>query len=104
MSRKQLEMDEIINLALKSALEKLNKSYLDKGKLNEIESQSISNALIDICEDLKNGSVNPGLYNYLSPYIKDLSKEAYKKKYHNILEYLLRVTKDVIADNLKEKN
>ena len=102
-SRKQFEMNEIINIGLASSLMKLNDSYCAKGKLNAKEGESIRSALVDICEDLKNGGVNPGLYNYLSPYIKDLSKEAYKENYQSILEYLLKITKSVIADNLQEK-
>lgn len=104
ITRKQFEMDEIVDFALKSALEKLDNSYTEKGKLNSSESKSLRSALTDILIDLKNGGISPGLYDYLSPYIKDLSKEAYKDNYHNILEYLVRVTKSVIADNLKEKN
>lgn len=103
ISNKQFEMDEIINLALNSALEKLNNSYTLKGKLSEEESKSLNNALKDLCEDLKNGGINPGLYSYLSPYMKDLSKENYKENYHNILEYLLKITKGVIANNLVGK-
>ncbi len=104
ITRKQFEIDEIIDFALKSALKKLDNSYTVKGKLSNSESNSIKSALTDISSDLKNGGINPGLYDYLSHYIKDLSKEAYKDNYHNILEYLVRVTKSVIADNLKEKN
>ena len=104
ITRKQFEIDEIIDFALKSALKKLDNSYTVKGKLSNSESNSIKSALTDISADLKNGGIKPGLYDYLSPYIKDLSKEAYKDNYHNILEYLVRVTKSVIADNLKEKN
>jgi len=102
--RKQFEMDEIVDFALRSALKKLENSYTVKSKINELESNSLKSALIDISEDMKNGGIRPGLYDYLSPYIKDLSKEAYKDNYHNILEYLVRVTKSVIADNLQEIN
>ena len=77
---KHFEMSELVSLALNSTLEKLNNSYTLRGKLSEEESKSISNALKDMCEDLMNGGINPGLYNYLSPYIKDLNRELYKQK------------------------
>lgn len=96
----QFEMNELVSLALTSTLEKLNNSYTLKGKFSEEESKSISNALKDMCEDLMNGGINPGLYNYLSPYIKDLSRKLYKQKYHNILEYLLKSTKTFITENI----
>ncbi len=104
ITHKQFEMDEIIKLALNSALEKLDKSYYSKGKLNQCESSAIRSALVDICEDLKNGGISPGLYNYLTPHMKNLSKENYDANYHNILEYLLKYTKRVIAEHLVEKN
>ena len=103
LTNKQFEMDELVNLALETALKKLENSYTAKSKLNELESNSLKSALTDIFEDIKNGGINPGLYDYLSPYIKNLSKEAYKDNYHNIFEYLVRLTKSVIADNLQEK-
>jgi len=100
---KRFEMDELVSLALNSTLKKLNNSYTLRGKLSEEESKSISNALKDMCEDLMNGGITPGLYDYLSPYMKDLSKEIYKKNYHNILEYLLKTTKTVIVENILGK-
>ncbi len=103
MNRKQYEIDEIINLALNYAFDKLNKSYCEKGKLNEAEVESIRCALGDICEDLKNGGINPGLYQYLQPHISNLTKEVYQTDYHNILEYLFKITKSIIAENLIEK-
>lgn len=103
ITRKQFEMDEIINLAKESAVQKLYKSYLERGKLNYKEAESLGKALFDICEDLKNGGINPGLYEYLKPHMEELSKDAYVENYHNILEYLLKFTKRVIADNLQEK-
>jgi len=100
---KKFEMDELVTLALNSTLEKLNNSYTVKGKLSVEESISISNALKDMCEDLKNGGINPGLYNYLSPYMKDLNNQLYKQNYHNILEYLLKSTKAILAENILSK-
>jgi hypothetical protein len=100
---KKFEMDELVSMALDSTLAKLNNSYTLKGKLNVEESISISNALKDMCEDLMDGGINPGLFNYLSPYIKDLNNEMYKEKYHNIIEYLLKSTKSTIAENILEK-
>jgi len=100
---RQFEMDELVTLALNSTLKKLNTSYTAKGKLSEEESKSITKALKDMCEDLMNGGINPGLYNYLSPYMKDLNNEMYKQNYHNIIEYLLKSTKAHIAENISGK-
>jgi hypothetical protein len=102
-SRKQFEIDELINYAMTRSIEKLNASYYQKGKLNISETESMRKALKDLCEDLKNGGINPGLYNYLLPHMDSLTKEAYQQNYHNILEYLFKITKSIIAEKIKEK-
>lgn len=97
------ELNEIMEGAFDFASDKLN-SYLTKGKLNEQEIFAIKKALKEMIVDLSNGGVSPGLYKYLSPYIKNLSKEEFSEKYHNILEYLLKVMKIKIIDTIREKN
>lgn len=57
-----------------------------------------------MAEDLKNGGVNPGLFKYIEPYINNLSKEEYQLKYHNILEYLLKLMKNKIGEMLRVSN
>ena len=94
------DIDEAINLGLSCALEKLGDSYTSKGKLNECESQSFRLALMDMAEDLKDGGINRGLYDYLNQHITDLKKSDYQNKYHNILEYLLKVMKNTIREKL----
>jgi hypothetical protein len=102
-SRKKFELDELIDYAMSKSIEKLNKSYLVKGKLTGLETDSIQKALQGLCEDLKNGGINPGLYYYLLPHMSNLTKEVYRTDYHNILEYLFKVTKSIIAEHLIEK-
>lgn len=97
------EINDIMETALDFTSNKLN-SYLTKGKLNEREIFAIKKALKEMIVDLSNGGVSPGLYKYLFPYIKNLSKEEFSEKYHNILEYLLKVMKIKIMDTIREKN
>ncbi len=100
---KSLEVNEKVNAGFKTAKELLIATYLNKNKLNETETESFEKALMDISEDLKDGGINPGLYGYLQKHITGLSRDYYDKKYHNILEYLLRVMKSTIAKEL-DKN
>jgi hypothetical protein len=97
---KTFELNESLKKGLAAAKNKLDNSYVKKKKLTEEESQKIFNALKDICEDLVNGGVNPGLYEYLKPYYCEISMEDYKVKYHNIIEYLFKVMKSKIAEKL----
>lgn len=97
---KKLEVNEIVEEGVKSALKKLNYSYVEKGKLDADEREAFESALKEMANDLSDGGINPGLYHYLLPYLPGLSEIDYKTKYHNILEYLLKVMKNNIAEKL----
>ena len=97
------DIDEVVNLGLSCALEKLRDSYTSKGKLSECESKNFRLALTDMAEDLKDGGINRGLYDYLNQHITGLEKTSYQNKYHNILEYLLKVMKNTIREKLTEE-
>lgn len=103
-SSAKLEIDDFIKTAFDSTLDKLHSSYLAKGKINEQEKTAFINALKEMSVDLCNGGISPGLYGYLSRHIPNLSEENYKEKYHNILEYLLKVMKSKIAEKLDVKS
>lgn len=96
----ELYVKELTEKGLNAAIEKLNSSYFRKNKLNESEVQAFKLTLRDMANDLKDGGINPGLYEYLSMHIKEMSKETYQSKYHNILEYLLKVMRNIIAEEL----
>jgi len=96
------ELNEFVNKGLVAAKSKLSEAYISKRKLTKDDAQKLFNALKDIGEDLKNDGVKQGLYEYLKPYFEDISIEDYKKKYHNILEYLFKVMRSTIADELKK--
>lgn len=99
----KFELSDIINTGFSVVSEKLS-NYLVKGKLNEEEILAIKEALKEMISDLSNGGVSPGLYGYLKPHIHNLSEDDYWIKYHNILEYMLKVMKNKIAEILQEKN
>lgn len=96
----KLEIDSITKNALNLTYEKLDESYLQKGKLTSEEKLKFEKALHDMAIDLCDGGLNPGLYNYIKTYFCSLSIEEYKFKYHNILEYLLKNLKENIASQL----
>ena len=96
------EINEFVKKGLAAVEGKLQGTYVANNKLTKKDAQKFFKALKDISEDLKDGGVNSGLYEYLKPYFDDLSVEDYKKKYHNILEYLFKVMRSTIADELKK--
>jgi hypothetical protein len=96
----EIEIGSIINEALIKTYEKLEDSYVRKEKLSHKEGEIFKNTLADLAKDIRDGGVDPGLCKYLSEHIHGLDEQTYKQKYHNILEYLLKVLKKNIADEL----
>jgi hypothetical protein len=95
-----IEVNSVIEQALSKTFYKLDESYLHKAKLSLEDCEKIKKALIDMSNDIKDGGVNPGLYKYLLAHYDGLDEQIYHQKYHNILEYLLKVLKQNIADEL----
>lgn len=96
----KMEVSQIVDVGFSFASEKLLTTYFEKGKLNADEKNAFQSALKEMSSDLCDGGLNPGLYAYLAPHILGLNEVEYKSKYHNILEYLLRVMKSKIAEEL----
>lgn len=94
-----LELKEIIEAAIAVSFGKLENSYLCTNKLSREECEKLKNVLHDLAYDLQEGGTNKGLYDYLTPYF-EISYEAYKKRYQNIVEYLFKVMKNNLAGGL----
>jgi hypothetical protein len=95
------DVDSIVEKALNRTLQKLNESYLQKGKIDQSEILLFEKTLKDITVDLKDGGVNPGLHKYLLAHNKNISMEIYINHYRNILEYLFKLLKQNIAEELR---
>lgn len=98
------DIEHLSSKAQDTIIEKLRHSYLGKGKLSENESRMIESALKEMMADLKDGGVKTGLYHYIESIDNSISQEMYKQKYHNILEYLLKVMKKELVHLLSVKN
>ncbi len=97
---KNLEISEAIEISLQFIKSKLVLSYLEKGKLCEEECQSLIAGLKDMVNDLRDGGINPGLYEYLKPHFNSLSKQVYLEKYHNIFEYMAKTLKSKLVSEM----
>lgn len=99
----EFEIESIVNKSLKITLNRLENTYERTGKLSHQEVSNIRIALESYAEDLKNGGVNIGVYNYLFEKVSDLTESEYLAKYKNILEYLIKFLKKNIVDELEKK-
>lgn|GEM_PF-759242 len=101
VSDNSLEIDSIVEKALTTTFFKLQESYVDKNKIDPFEAIAIKESLKLIVFDMRDGGINPGLHKYLMQNIANLSFEDYKTKYQNVFEYLFKVLKKEIVDQLK---
>jgi hypothetical protein len=98
----RIDVAKIIAESLDTTLLKLNNSY--SHKLNEEEHGAIKKALADISVDFSNGGLSNDLYGYLGNHLSPMNKEMFYKKYHSILDYLLRIMKKEIILHLDANN
>ncbi len=97
----QQNVDSIVDKALNETLKKLNNSYLSKGKIKQSDANLFANILRDIAEDMKNGGVNPGLFKYFLKHDENITPDIYSSNYKNIIEYLFKIFKQNISEELK---
>ena len=96
----QIEIDETVNTGLKYTEGKLKSTYYDKNKIDQAEYKNFKKALNILATDLRNGGVSSNLYTYLYPHFDDLTKETYQENYHNIFEYLVKLFKNKVTEEL----
>lgn len=98
----EAEIDSIVNKALDITFTKMQETYVNKGKLEENEAKGIKKAIESIVNDMRDGGINPGLHKYLMEQLPDLTFEEYEGRYQNIFEYLFKILKKEIADQLND--
>ena len=94
--------DELITSSLSKMVEKLEQSYIAKGKVSAEIAEIFKRSFAEMGEDLKDGGLKPNLYYYVEQISNELSKEEFQTKYHNIYEYLTKLFKQNIAEELKQ--
>lgn len=99
-----LDIKHIIAMSLNKVNQKIDGFYLEKGKFNKQESEIVKKVMTEFSIDLQDGGISRGLYEYLLPYLPELSKENFYSKYHQPLDYLLRLLKQEIAIRLEDVN
>lgn len=95
-----LELEETVQNGLTAAADLLVNNYARKSKLTSEEIELLKFTLQDMSVDLNDGGINRGLYDYLKNHMPELEKEEYYNRYHNVLDYLVRIMKKNIAENL----
>lgn len=96
-----LDIENIVTCSLNDVTSRLKKFYVEKGKLSNAESEIFKKVLIEYADDLKDGGVSRGLYDYFNAHMINLSKEDFYEKYHQNLDYLIRLLKKGIAERLE---
>lgn len=97
----QLDVEHITNTSLAQTLTRLNDFYVQKGKINNAEAKVYESVLKNYADDLKDGGVSRGLYEYFNTHMLELSREDFYQKYYQTLDYLIRLLKKGIAEKLE---
>jgi len=97
-----LGMNEIVEIGLEKASERLKNFYIDKNKLTDEEGRLFRLTLRDLAEDMQDGGISRGLYEYLKQHMTDLDQKEFYEKYRPMLDYLLRVMKHTMHEAMQE--
>jgi hypothetical protein len=101
-NEEMLVMREIIDLGFVKATERLKTFYIKKNKLTEEEGRCFRQTLHDLAEDMQDGGVTRGLYEYLQQHFTNLDQKLFYEKYRPILDYLLRIMKQTMREAMQE--
>ena len=96
------EVNSLLKKALDLTIAKMEGTYLEKNKINETEAMKIKNALTNVLKDMVNGGTAPGLHKYFLEQFPGLTFEDYEKRYQNIFEYLFKVMKSKIIEQIRD--
>lgn len=100
----RINVDQIVSESSDAVRKRIDDVYHSKGKLDKQETDIFKKVLVDLANDLKDGGISRGLYEYVNAHMAELSKETFYKKYHHTLDYLLRLLKKEIVDRLEISN
>ncbi|HSP88445.1 MAG TPA: hypothetical protein VLN45_09955 [Ignavibacteriaceae bacterium] len=98
---KRYELRDFVEMGIAAAQKRISISLMRKRRLSKDDVQNLFKALQKAGEDLLNGGVNP-MFDYLKPYYEDLTMKTYVEKYHKTLEYMFKVMRNTIADELRK--
>ncbi|MBX3006800.1 MAG: hypothetical protein KF816_02115 [Melioribacteraceae bacterium] len=97
----KMDVEHITNTSLEQTITRLNDFYFYKGKINAEEAIVYESVLKNYADDLKDGGVSRGLYEYFNTHMSDLTREDFYKKYYQNLDYLIRLLKKGISEKLE---
>lgn len=100
----KMDIQLVVNSSINSVNKRIDEFYYKKGKFTSEESEIVKKLIKEFSVDLQDGGISRGMFEYLSPHLPDLTKEHFYNKYHQPLDYLLRLLKKEIATRLEEPN
>lgn len=93
-------IDEYVEAGYREVIAKLRDHYLQLHKINSEESDAIALLFESIAKEFKNGGIGRGMYHYAEQVFPGISKKVYKSQYEDIVEYLLKLFKTKIAEEI----
>lgn len=99
----QIDIQLIVNNSVAEVHTRIDDFYTKKGKFTSAESEIVKKVISNFSVDLQDGGISRGLYEYFVVLMPEISKENFYSKYHQPLDYLLRLLKKEIANGLEKQ-
>ena len=98
------DITSIVDRAGSVAMEKLRKRYVDPGKMTRETFEQYAAAIHNILKDtfIRNDGSELSQAEYLQRSIQGLSVEAYRASHRSAFEYMVRVAKRMVQQELRE--
>lgn len=96
------EIEKRKDYVLRRIEQKIQKQYVDTGKISQEKGIIYYKALAEILEDISHGKKYDSYFKHLRRYMPELTQKAYRKKERTIFEYLGKLIKKWFKEALIE--
>lgn len=96
------EIDKRKGVVLRRIEQKIQKQYVETGKISEQKGGIYYKALCDILEDISQGKKYDSYFRHLKRYMPELTQRAYRTQERTIFEYLGKLIKKWFRESLME--
>jgi len=96
------EIEKRKDYVLRRIEQKIQKQYVDTGKISQEKGNIYYKALAEILEDISHGKKYDSYFKHLRRYMPELTQRAYRTKERTIFEYLGKLIKKWFKESLIE--
>ncbi|MCD4664563.1 MAG: hypothetical protein K8R68_04765 [Bacteroidales bacterium] len=96
------EIDQVNKSVIKFIRKKIHQQYLGRKKVTPGKTEIYCRAISDFVNELTQGKETDSNFQYLKRYLPGLTQESYREEERSVFEYLIKITKKVLRNKLRE--